>query len=81
MLYRNQKAARSGDWKYLSIEGDEFLFDLSKDERERANCARRETARFQEMKNRFRAWEQSLPHYPDAAFSVPATKADLAQPS
>jgi len=36
MLYRNQKALRTGDWKYLSIERDEFLFNLAKDERERA---------------------------------------------
>ena len=30
MLYRNQKALRTGDWKYLSIERDEFLFNLAK---------------------------------------------------
>ena len=39
MLYRNQQALREGDWKYLSVEGDEFLFDLAGDERERANHA------------------------------------------
>ena len=37
MKFREQKAVRSGDWKYLSIEGDEFLFDLARDPRERAN--------------------------------------------
>jgi len=26
MLFRNQKALRAGDWKYLSIEGNDFLF-------------------------------------------------------
>ncbi len=42
MLFRNQKAMRSGSWKYLSVDGDEFLFDLSQDERERANYGKRE---------------------------------------
>src|SRR4030095_2497203 len=27
MLFRDQRAARSGKWKYLAIEGDEVLFD------------------------------------------------------
>jgi arylsulfatase A-like enzyme len=81
MLYRNQKAMRSGDWKYLSIEGDEFLFNLGVDERERANYARRKPEIFEELKAKFADWERSLPTWPDASFSVPATKADLATPS
>jgi len=81
MLYRSQKAMRSGDWKYLSIEGDEFLFNLAKDERERANLAKRNPEKFLELRSRYLDWERSLPTYPDASFSVPATRADLAQPS
>jgi len=81
MLYRDQKAARSGNWKYLSIEGDEFLFDLSKDERERANYGRREPERLAAMRAKYLAWEEALPKHPDACYSVPATRADLAQPS
>ncbi|MEW6690406.1 MAG: sulfatase-like hydrolase/transferase [Pseudomonadota bacterium] len=81
MLYRNQKAMRSGDWKYLSVEGDEFLFNLAEDERERANFARREPKIFADLKSRFQAWEAGLPTYPDASYSVPATRADLVTPS
>ena len=81
MLFRNQKAMRSGDWKYLSVEGDEFLFNLAKDERERANFAHRQPKRLQEMKARFGDWEAGLPVHLDASCSVPATKADLATPS
>ena len=81
MLYRNQKAMRSGDWKYLSIEGDEFLFNLAKDERERANFGQREPQRLAAMRARYLTWEEALPKHPDATYSVPATKADLAQPS
>jgi arylsulfatase A-like enzyme len=81
MLYRNQKAMRSGDWKYLSVEGDEFLFNLATDERERANHAKREPKRLAALRDKFLSWETSLPTYPDASYSVPATKADLVTPS
>jgi arylsulfatase A-like enzyme len=81
MLFRNQKALRSGSWKYLSVEGDEFLFDLSKDERERANYGRREPKRLAAMREKYLAWEAALPKHPDACYSVPATKADLVTPS
>jgi hypothetical protein len=72
---------RSGDWKWLSLDGDEFLYDLSKDERERANLAKREPDRLAALRACFAGWEGQLPQFPDATFSVPATKADLARPS
>jgi arylsulfatase A-like enzyme len=81
MKYRNQKAVRSEDWKYLSIEGDEFLFNLASDERERANYARREPDRLASLRARYAEWEKTLPVFPEATVSVPATKADLATPS
>ncbi|MCC6212055.1 MAG: sulfatase-like hydrolase/transferase, partial [Burkholderiales bacterium] len=81
MTFREQKAMRSGDWKYLSVEGNEFLFNLARDVRERANWARRAPKRFEEMRAQYRAWEESLPVYPDASYSVPATKADLVTPA
>jgi len=81
MLFRNQKAVRAGAWKYLSVEGDDFLFNLAKDQRERANLAKREPKRLAAMRARYLAWEQALPEHPDATYSVPATKADLLTPS
>jgi len=81
MLYRDQKAMRSGDWKYLSVEGDEFLFNLAKDARERANYAKREPQRLDALRGKYQAWEESLPKHPDATYSVVATRADLATPS
>jgi arylsulfatase A-like enzyme len=81
MLYRNQRALRDGDWKYLSVEGDEFLFNLAADPRERANLARREPGRLAAMRARYRAWDDALPKHPDATYSVPATKADLVTPA
>ena len=81
MLFKNQKALRSGDWKYLSVEGDEFLFDLSKDQRERANSGKRDPKRLEAMRTKYQAWEAALPKHPDASYSVPASKADLVTPS
>src|SRR5688572_2458444 len=71
MKFRDQKAMRSASWKWLSIEGHEFLFDLSRDERERANLARRQPATFDELKRRYAAWDASLPPIPaDAKVSI-----------
>ena len=82
MKFRGQKAMRSGDWKYFVNDDGEFLFDLSKDQRERANLARREAAQLAAMRLKFAAWEKTVPPIPpDAQFSLPYTRADLAHPS
>ena len=67
MVYRNQKAVRSGVWKYLSIDGSEFLFDLSRDQRERANMRYREPKKFQELRSAYFAWDASMPPRPEGA--------------
>jgi arylsulfatase A-like enzyme len=82
MKFRNQKAMRSGSWKYLSLDGDEFLFDLSQDQRERANRGRADKERLTAMRERYAAWEATMPPVPpDALVSIPYTRADLAHPS
>jgi arylsulfatase A-like enzyme len=82
MKFRDQKAARSGDWKYLAIEGNEYLFNLARDERERANLAKREPGRLAELKQRYAAWESSLPPIPgDAKYSLVYGPRELPQPS
>ena len=82
MKFRDQKAMRSGKWKWLSIEGNEFLFDLSNDARERANMAKRQPATFEELRKRYAVWDASLPPIPDDA-NVPLVfgPAHLASPS
>jgi hypothetical protein len=52
-----------------------------KDQRERANFAKREPKRLAAMRARYLAWEETLPSHPDATYSVPATPADLVTPS
>ncbi len=82
MKFRSQKAARSGDWKYLSVEGYEYLFNLANDERERANVAKRFPDRFNDLKKKCAAWEASLPPIPqDATFSLVYGPAELPNPS
>lgn len=82
MLFRGQKAMRSGAWKYLVLEGDEFLFNLERDARERANLARREPQRLARLRERYQAWEKTMPPLaPEAKFSIPYKKSDLAQPA
>ena len=67
MKYRNQRAVRSGVWKYLSIEGNEFLYDLSRDSRERANLRYREPKKFSELRDAYVEWDRSLPSIPEDA--------------
>ncbi|HEX7054763.1 MAG TPA: sulfatase-like hydrolase/transferase [Burkholderiales bacterium] len=82
MKFRSQKAARSGDWKYLSVDGHEYLFNLAEDERERANVAKRFPEKMNDLKGRFAAWEASLPPIPeDAKFSLVYGPAELPYPS
>jgi arylsulfatase A-like enzyme len=82
MKFRAQKAVRSGDWKYLSIEGHEYLFNLARDERERANVAKRFPDRLKDLKARYAAWEAIVPPIPDdAKYSLVYGPADLPQPS
>lgn len=51
-----QRAARDGDWKYLKINDNEFLFNLPQDERERANLRERHPEVFARLKNQWEAW-------------------------
>ncbi len=81
MKYRAQKAMRAGNWKYLCIEGDEFLYDLAADSRERANLGKRDPGRLEAMRARYAAWEATMPRIPeDAGSSIPYAKSDIAMP-
>jgi arylsulfatase A-like enzyme len=82
MTFRRQKALRSGSWKWLSVEGREYLFDLSRDARERANRARRDPQKLAELRARYLAWEATMPALPeDANVSLVGAAGEMAQPS
>jgi arylsulfatase A-like enzyme len=55
-----QRAIRSGDWKYLKIGGNEFLFDVVKDQRERANLAKRHPDVFAKLKAQWEQWDKEM---------------------
>jgi len=56
-----QRAVRDGDLKYLRIAGNEFLFDVVQDPRERANLKERRRDVFDRLKNDLVAWENTMP--------------------
>jgi arylsulfatase A-like enzyme len=55
-----QRAARDGDWKYLQIAGNEFLFDVVKDPRERANLKDRYKDVFDRLKKDWASWDEMM---------------------
>ncbi len=67
MNHRGQRALRDGDWKYLQVDGNDYLFNIADDERERANRARHEPERLAVMRAAWQAWEATMPPIPDDA--------------
>jgi arylsulfatase A-like enzyme len=64
----SQRAVRDGDGKYLRLAGNEFLFDVIKDPRERANLKDRHREVFDRLKSDWEAWNDTmLPERPRPA--------------
>jgi arylsulfatase A-like enzyme len=80
MKHRGQRAYRLGDWKYLQVDGHEYLFNLADDERERANRARHEPERLAALRQAWCDWEATMPALPaDATVSLGYSVADMPQ--
>ena len=78
MNHRGQRALREGNWKYLQVDGHEYLFNIAKDERERANLAPREPQRLERMRAQWEAWNASVPPIPvDATVSLGYSAKDM----
>lgn len=56
----SQRAIRDADWKYLRIAGNEFLFDVAQDPRERANLKDRHRQVFDRLKADWEAWSATM---------------------
>jgi len=67
MNHRGQRALRDGDWKYLRVDGLDYLFDLAADERERANLAGRDPARLADLRDAWESWNATMPPIPEDA--------------
>ncbi|HET8746461.1 MAG TPA: sulfatase-like hydrolase/transferase [Ramlibacter sp.] len=80
MNHRGQRALRDGDWKYLRVDGHDYLFNLAADERERANLAGREPARLTALRDAWEAWNETMPPIPqDATVSLGFSAKDMPQ--
>ncbi|MDP9901425.1 sulfatase family protein [Variovorax ginsengisoli] len=80
MNHRGQRALRDGDWKYLQVDGNEYLFNIPADERERANQAHREPDRLAAMRDAWAAWNATMPAIPpDATVSLGYSAKDMPQ--
>ncbi|MEJ8820318.1 sulfatase [Lacibacter sp. H407] len=55
---RNQHAILDHNWKYIVDETGEHLFDLSVDEGERNNLITTQQVKVEELKRKYKAWEQ-----------------------
>jgi arylsulfatase A-like enzyme len=80
MNHRGQRALRRGDWKYLRVDGHDYLFNIPADERERANLAAREPQRLHEMREAWEQWNATMPPVPqDATISLGYSAKDMPQ--
>ena len=80
MNHRGQRALRRGDWKYLRVDGHDYLFDIAADERERANKAKTEPERLAEMRADWEEWNAGMPPiHKDATISLGYSYVDMPQ--
>ena len=80
MNHRAQRAYRLGEWKYLRVDSNDYLFNLSSDERERANLGKQEPERLSAMRTEWEAWNASMPEIPaDATVSLGYSVKDMPQ--
>jgi arylsulfatase A-like enzyme len=76
---QGQRAVREGDWKYLRINENEFLFDVVVDQRERANLRHREPDVFGRLSKAWEEWNADFLPITDDVFTHgvrPETQAD-----
>lgn len=80
MNHRGQRALRHGPWKYLRVDGHDYLFHLEGDERERANLGPIAPERLAAMVQAWEAWEATMPPIPaDATVSLGYGVKDMPQ--
>ncbi len=80
MNHRGQRALRDGDWKYLQVDGNEYLFNIRADERERANHTASDPARLAAMRENWLTWNAGMPPIPpDATVSLGYSVKDMPQ--
>ena len=80
MNHREQRAVRLGDWKYLRVDGNDYLFNVVADARERANLGKQMPDKLQKLKTLWETWNASMPPIPaDATISLGFSNKDMPQ--
>ena len=80
MNHRGQRALRMGDWKYLRVDGNDYLFNIPADERERANLGGRHPERLAKLRQAWEDWNATMPPIPqDATVSLGYSVKDMPQ--
>lgn len=73
MKHRNQKASVRDDWKWLQVDAHEYLFDVVRDPRERANLI---------LRAQWTEWDCNLPPIPaDAKATLVFDERHLPRPT
>ncbi|MFZ2738282.1 MAG: sulfatase-like hydrolase/transferase [Burkholderiaceae bacterium] len=67
MNHRQQRAMRKGQWKYLKVDENEYLFNLEKDARERANLASHLPNLMDDLRQQWLQWSATIPEIPEDA--------------
>jgi len=78
--YKNldQEAMRDGNWKYLKIRGNTFLFDVVQDPLERANLKERHSDVYQRMVVEWQEWNRTMLPLDPESYTLGFTGPELA---
>jgi arylsulfatase A-like enzyme len=76
--YADQQAARDGDWKYLKILDNTFLFDVVEDPMERANLKERHRDVYDRLVAQWTEWNATMLPLDPQSFTLGFTGAELA---
>jgi arylsulfatase A-like enzyme len=76
--YNDQQAARDGDWKYLKILENTFLFDVAQDPMERANLKERHRDVYERLVAEWTEWDATMLPLDPQSFTLGFTGAELA---
>ncbi len=73
-----QEACRDGDWKYLRILDNSFLFNVVEDPRERANLKERHPEILDRLVAEYRSWNETMLPLDPGSYTSGPTGAELA---
>ncbi|HEX5320228.1 MAG TPA: sulfatase-like hydrolase/transferase [Stellaceae bacterium] len=76
--YLSQRAVRDGDWKYLKILDNTFLFDVAQDPLERANLKHRRRDVYERLAAEWERWNATMLPLDPNSFTLGFSGAELA---